>query len=91
MRYLNPKFMYIILHLFPTTAERQRQLERSRSRVGRMMPVSVTEIDINGSASPSMVRTNNTNNAGGRSRGRRGGDQGGGQDGDALMERLRQL
>eukprot|EP00057_Strongylocentrotus_purpuratus_P035713 XP_800685.4 PREDICTED: protein diaphanous homolog 2 [Strongylocentrotus purpuratus] len=74
-------------------AERQRQLERSRSRVGRMMPVSVTEIDINGSASPNMVRTNNTNNAGGRSRGRRGGDQGGqgGQDGDALMERLRQL
>ncbi|XP_030836486.1 protein diaphanous homolog 2 isoform X3 [Strongylocentrotus purpuratus] len=71
-------------------AERQRQLERSRSRVGRMMPVSVTEIDINGSASPNMVRTNNTNNAGGRSRGRRGGDQGG-QDGDALMERLRQL
>ncbi|XP_041460766.1 protein diaphanous homolog 2-like isoform X3 [Lytechinus variegatus] len=71
-------------------AERQRQLERSRSRVGRMMPVSLTEIDINGSASPNVVRSNNTNNGGGRTRGRRGGDKEG-QDGDALMERLRQL
>ncbi|XP_071500054.1 protein diaphanous homolog 2-like isoform X2 [Diadema antillarum] len=69
-------------------ADRQRQLERSRSRVGKMLPTTLTEIDINGSSSPSVVRSNRANGAG-----RRGGRKldNDAADGDSLMERLKAL